>query len=232
MLVSVSSSEVAVSRLLDLAPLLAAALAIPQFLPQLIKVRRSGDASGVSLSWAVLTSVNNAAWLVYFTLSGLWTALVPAVSATVLAGLLASSIRRQVPIERRWAAAIAGWALLLVAATVAAGRAGLGTLLSVAFAVQVAPAIWVAYRSPRLSGVAVGTWLLVAGELTCWGVYGVHRHDPRLVTMGVIGVIAAALMLTRVHFTRLGSGSDNGGTPMPVTIDTATQRFETGAVSV
>jgi hypothetical protein len=60
-------------------------------------------------------------------------------------------------------------------------------LLSVAFAVQVAPAIWVAYRRSHPSGVAVGTWLLVAGELTCWGVYGVHRSDSRLMTMGVIG---------------------------------------------
>jgi hypothetical protein len=104
-------------------------------------------------------------------------------------------------------------------------------LLSVAFAVQVAPAIWVAYRSPRLSGVAVGTWLLVAGELACWGAYGVHRHDPRLVTMGVIGVTAAALMLTRVHLTRRRSSSDNEGTPMLITLDTASKRFETGAVS-
>ena len=59
-------------------PLVAAVLAVPQFLPQLARVRRAGTTAGVSWSWAALTSVNNAAWLAYFALSGFWTALVPA----------------------------------------------------------------------------------------------------------------------------------------------------------
>jgi hypothetical protein len=48
--------------LLDYAPIAAAAFAIPQFLPQLRKLRATGDTAGVSWSWAALTSVNNAAW--------------------------------------------------------------------------------------------------------------------------------------------------------------------------
>lgn len=146
------------------------------------------------------------------------TALVPSVSATLLAGALALTIRRHASIDRHRMASIAGWVLLLVAATALAGRAEVGTLLSVAFAVQVAPASWVAYRSPRLTGVAVGTWLLVAGELACWGVYGVHRHVPRLMTMGVIGTTAAVLMLARVHATRTRPVSDPRGTTMARTI--------------
>jgi hypothetical protein len=43
---------------------------LSQFLPQLARVRRSGTMAGVSWSWAALTSVNNAAWLAYFALSG------------------------------------------------------------------------------------------------------------------------------------------------------------------
>jgi hypothetical protein len=115
------------------------------------------------------------------------------------------------------------WPLLLVVSTVLAGRVGLGTLLSVAFAVQVAPAIWVAYRSPRLTGVAVGTWLLVAGELACWGLYGVHRHDPRLITMGVIGVTAAVLMIARVHATKTRPATSNmRGTTMATSSNDST----------
>ena len=41
---------------------MAAVLAVPQFLPQLARVRRAGTVAGVSWSWAALTSVNNAAW--------------------------------------------------------------------------------------------------------------------------------------------------------------------------
>jgi hypothetical protein len=69
-----------------LLPLAAAFLAIPQFWPQLARVRRADSTAGVSWSWAALTSVNNAAWLSYFALSGFWTALVPAISATLLPG--------------------------------------------------------------------------------------------------------------------------------------------------
>ena len=211
------------SRLLDLAPLAAAVVAVPEFLPQLVKVRRSRDASGVSMSWAVLTSTNNGAWTMYFALSGFWTALVPSVSATLLAGALAFAIRRHTSIDGRRVGLIAGWVVLLVAATAVVGRAGLGTLLSVAFAVQVAPAIWVAYGSPRLTGVAVGTWLLVAGKLACWRAYGVHRHDPRLMTMGIIGITAAVLMHARVHATRIRPAPDRRGNA----IDTVSAQLPT-----
>jgi uncharacterized protein with PQ loop repeat len=118
-------------------PLVAAVLAVPQFLPQLARVRHAGTVAGVSWSWAALTSVNNAAWLGYFALSGFWTAIVPAVSATVLSGL--------------------------------------GSALAVAFLLQVTPSVWTVYRSGDTSGVSRGTWLLIFGELLCWGVFGILR---------------------------------------------------------
>ena len=80
----------------SLLPLVAAILAVPQFLPQLARLARTGQTAGVSWSWAALTSINNAAWAGYFALSGFRTALVPAISATVLAGTLAVS-----PVRRR-----------------------------------------------------------------------------------------------------------------------------------
>jgi hypothetical protein len=78
-----------------LLPVVAAFLAAPQFLPQLARVRCVGATAGVSWSWAALTSVNNAARLGYFALSDLWTALVPAISATLLSGLLAVVLARR-----------------------------------------------------------------------------------------------------------------------------------------
>ena len=47
-------------------PVLAAGFAIPQFIPQLVKLARTGDTAGLSPLWSALTSVNNAAWFVYF----------------------------------------------------------------------------------------------------------------------------------------------------------------------
>jgi uncharacterized protein with PQ loop repeat len=145
---------------LDYAPIAAAAFAIPQFLPQLVKLQRTDDTAGVSWSWATLTSVNNATWFAYFALASYWTALVPASSATLLAGTLAIMLTRRGQAKMRPAVLISSWVALLVAGFTVAGRAGLGTLLTVAFVLQVTPSLWTAYRTAQLTGVARGTWLL------------------------------------------------------------------------
>ena len=87
--------------LLGAAPIVAAGFAVPQFLPQIRKLLTTRDMAGVSPSWAALTSVNNAAWLAYFIMSRYWTALIPSVSATLLAGTLAVLLlRRRRPAPR------------------------------------------------------------------------------------------------------------------------------------
>lgn len=184
---------------LDYAPIAATGLAVPQFLPQIRKLAATRDTSGVSWSWAALTSVNNAAWIAYFTLARYWTALIPSSSATLLAGTLAVMLTRRGQARPRPASLISTWAALLLAAYILAGRTGLGTLLTAAFIVQVTPSIWTACRTPRPTGVSAGTWLLILGELTCWLIFGLHKSDPRLITLGTTGVTASALMLTRIH---------------------------------
>lgn len=96
---------------------------------------------------------------------------------------------------------IGAWAILLLAAYPVVGRAGLGTLLTAAFFVQVAPSLWTAYRTARPTGISSGTWLLILGELSCWLVFGLYRSDPRLITLGVTGVVASTLILARIHRT-------------------------------
>ena len=183
---------------LDYAPIAATTLAIPQFLPQIVRLRATEDAAGLSWAWALLTSLNNAAWIAYFALARYWSALVPAIAATLLAGLLALMLSRRGQADVRSAGLITGWAALLAAAGALFGRAGLGTLLTAAFAVQVAPSIWTAYRTARPTGVSRATWLLILGELGCWLAYGVHESDPRLTVLGALGVTASLLMLARI----------------------------------
>lgn len=190
------------TRLLDFLPFAAAAFAIPQFLPQLAKLRKTDDTTGVSWPWAALTSVNNAAWLTYFTLAHYWTALVPSISATTLAAVLAVMLSRLVDVRPRSAVAVASWAALLVAALAIAGRVGLGALLTGAFILQVTPSIWTAYRTTRPTGISRGTWTLILGELCCWLTFGLHESDPRLIVLGCSGMTAAVLMLGRIEMTR------------------------------
>jgi uncharacterized protein with PQ loop repeat len=183
----------------SLLPLVAAILAVPQFLPQLARLRRTGETAGVSWSWAALTSINNAAWAGYFALSGFWTALVPAISATVLAGALAVMLARRGAGARRRPVALAlAWTALLIAAGGVFGRAGLGSALTAAFLLQVTPSVWTAYRADHITGIATGTWLLILGELACWLVFGVYQSDPRLIILGATGVAASLLVLARI----------------------------------
>jgi uncharacterized protein with PQ loop repeat len=189
-------------ELLEYAPIAAAAFAIPQFLPQILKLRATKDTEGVSWSWATLTSVNNAAWIAYFAFSGYWTALVPSSSATVLAGALATMLALRGQAKARPAVLISVWASLLTLGFAVAGRTGLGALLTSAFILQVTPSIWTAYRTDRPTGISRGTWMLIFGELSCWTIFAVYKSDPRLLVLGVTGVAASVLMLARIHRTR------------------------------
>jgi uncharacterized protein with PQ loop repeat len=182
---------------LGYAPIAATILGIPQFLPQILKVRRTADTTGVSWPWAMLTSVNNAAWLAYFVRSGFWSALPAAAAAVLLAGVLAVLLARRGQRSRRATLAIAAWSAALIVVGAVAGRVGLGTLLTAAFAGQVAPSIWAAYRTAHPTGISRGTWLLILGELACWAAYGADKSDPRLITLGCTGVLASLLMLSR-----------------------------------
>ena len=189
---------------LDYAPIAATGFAVPQFLPQIRKLAATGDTVGVSWSWAALTSVNNAAWIAYFTLARYWAALIPSSSATLLAGTLALMLTRRRQARPRPSILIGTWGAMLITGYSLAGRTGLGMLLTAAFILQVTPSIWTAYRAPRPTGVSAGTWLLILGELTCWLIFGLHKSDPRLITLGATGVTAGALMLARIHRTSAG----------------------------
>jgi uncharacterized protein with PQ loop repeat len=190
------------TSLLDYAPVAAAAFGVPQFLPQVLRLRATHDATGISWSWAALTSVNNAAWIAYFVLSGYWTALIPAGSVTVLAGVLTIMLTARGKAQPQSLAGIGAWAAALAAVGGLAGRTGLGTLLTAAFVVQVAPSLWTAYHTARPSGVSAGTWTLILGELLCFLIYGWHESDPRLIALGATGVAASTMMLARIFWTR------------------------------
>ena len=197
-------------QILNGLPIAAAVFAVPQFVPQLAGLRRTGDTSGVSWSWAALTTVNNGGWIVYFALSRLWTALVPATCATALAGVLALLLARHGGIPRRPAAAVAAWTVALAASWAAAGRTGIGTALTAAFIIQVTPSVWTAYRTRRPTGISRGTWWLILAELACWGIYGLHTADPRLTVLGWTGVVASVLMLARARHGVVAEAGSQG----------------------
>jgi hypothetical protein len=130
-------------------------------------------------------------------------ALVPSSSATLLAGALAAMLTLRGQAKMQPAVVIGVWAAFLAAGVTVAGRTGLGTLLTAAFVLQVTPSIWTAYRTDRPTGISQGTWMLVFGELSCWASFGIHKSDPRLITLGFTGIAASVLMLTRIRCTQI-----------------------------
>lgn len=175
--------------------------AVPQFVPQLRIALTEQDISGVSWTWAALTSVNNAAWCAYFVRSHYWTALIPGGAVTLVAGALAAQLAKRGKASSAGATLIVAWTAVVASVGLAYGRAPLGALLTGAFVLQVSPSLWRAYRTRHPAGISRGTWLLILAELTCWGLYGIRSSDPRLITLGSLGVIASTLMLMRVGST-------------------------------
>ena len=190
-------------QLLTLAPVLAGVIAVPQLVPQLRIALTNRDISGVSLTWAALTSVNNAAWCAYFVLSHYWTALIPGGAVTIVAGVLAAQLAKRGKTTRASTTLIAAWGALVAIVAIGFGRAPLGAVLTAAFVLQVAPSLRSAYRTRHPAGISRGTWLLILAELTCWGLYGIRSSDPRLITLGSLGVIASTLVLMRAGSTAL-----------------------------
>jgi len=192
-----------VNKILELTPIAAGILAIPQFIPQL-RIVRSGDTiDGVSGAWAALTSINNAAWTVYFALSHYWTPTISAAVVTLIAGILATELARRGRMTRTGTLLTSVWTVLLIALGTAFGRVALGAALAAAFIVQVSPSLFTAYRTRHPTGISRRTWLLILGELVCYGLYGLKTGDPRLIALGTIGTTASILMLARSGQTSL-----------------------------
>jgi hypothetical protein len=194
-------------------PVLAAGFAVPQFLPQILKLRRSRDTAGLSTPWALLTGINNAAWFGYFAASRYWFALIPSSSAAVLGVSLGMMLMRcGRGLAGRSSVLIGAWTVVLVLAG-ALDRRLLGIMLTGAFLVQVVPAVTTAYRTRHPTGIARGTWRLVLAEVSCWAVFGAANHDGPLILLGTTGIASALLMLHRARSTTttpMGSTTSGG----------------------
>ncbi len=183
---------------IDLIPVVAAAFAVPQFLPQLHRLRGPGASTdGLSTTWALLTAVSNTAWIVYFAQVGYRTAMIPNASVVVMSLAVATAITRRRGGAAPGVSMALLWAGLLATVFAIFGTDGLRTVLAAAFVVQVTPSLWSAYRATSAAGISIGTWRLVLGEMACWCVFGLLRPDPSLALLGATGIIASVAMLLR-----------------------------------
>jgi uncharacterized protein with PQ loop repeat len=188
---------------LEILPLFATVAAVPQLLPQLIRLIRSRRPDGVSPAWANLTAASNVGWFAYFTSTELWTAMVPSATCSLLAAAIVVALAGAGVRVRSGVAIGAGWLAVLAGAFLLGGPSGLGAVLTVAFLLQVTPSLRAAWRTARPVGVSRVTWGLIGVEVLCWGTVGVLDARLPLIILGATGSAAAAAML---WLTRPGRG--------------------------
>ncbi len=156
----------------------------------------------MSLSGALLGVVNEVVWVAYAVHQGLWSAAPEAVLMTASNGVLVVWLRRGGAGWRRAARAAGAWAAALAVVAVLGGPAAVGVVLGAAYGVQVAPAVWTAWRTASPTGVAAATWAFVVVESLLWGAYGLHHADPATSVLAVVGALAGSAMLLRKLVTR------------------------------
>lgn len=186
----------------DLAVVLATVATLTFLVPQVVKLVRTRDASGVSSTWPAFGVVANVGWVAYLVHQSLWMSVVaPLGTALGYAATLVILRRVGSPLTD---SAVRGATLasVLVTITTLGGWDALGVALGLSHAVTITPSIWSAYRTRVPSGVSAGTWGLGLIEALLWGVYGWYHADAGIVTFAIVALLGAALMLARWNVTR------------------------------
>jgi uncharacterized protein with PQ loop repeat len=185
----------------------ATALAAMSALPQLRRLHTTRDLAGVSLCGPAIGAVSEAGWLVYVAEVGLWSAAPEPVLMVASNVALAATICRSGGRLPHAVAAGAVWASALALVTVAGGWAALGTMLGMAYGVQMAPYVWSAFRVREPTGIAARTWIMNLVEAALWGAYGLAHGDAPIVLYAVIGTSASGAILARVALGRASAAS-------------------------
>jgi len=169
-------------------------------IPQAARVIRTRRVEGVSLTWAAMSVVNNAWWVIYAIGVGNL-AIIPVAAICVagylviIAGLVLFGGAHQ-PLRALGSSVAIGLAPLV--ALQLAGWPAAGIVLGLLYAVQLAPAVSSAVRNTDLAGISAGTWVIAIVEAALWGIYGTGRADLGLISMSATGVVMSAVVLFRV----------------------------------
>ncbi len=182
--------------------------------PQVVRLRRTGDAAGVSAAWTGVGLGLNLWWAAYAVAEQLWGLLPVSVVALFLYAAMAWELRLleggRLLTPSGGATAIGGTGLGVLSTTVPpalalliGGWTGVGLTLGVAYAVQFLPALASVVGSVVRTGVSSLTWIMALTEASIWMLYGWSLADPALVIGGMGGGLAAGAILMVLARTRL-----------------------------
>ena len=204
-------------RAVDLFGVLAVCSSLCFVWPQVVRLLRRKDATGVSATGAVWALAGFGLWTIY----GLDRHLGPVTVANAqsVAGFLAAAV-----LARRYGGSAPR--LVPVSVAVAAGLAvavalpaeAVGWLAVAVGATAYLPQARVALRrdGSALAGVSIATYVLVAISGTLWATYGLFQHDVIIVTPNLLTVPSAVLIALRAHRHRSAAARPvDGDSPAP-----------------
>lgn len=193
----------------DLLVIVATGLAWWSLIPQITRLVRTGDPTGVSQSWPAIGLASNAAWTVYLGRAGLWPAVPSTALMTVFYSLVLWAMRRAGGRIGRGLTLGSCWAGALAITSLLAGNATMGLVLAGSYVLQFTPAVVAAYRVRRPTGVSAATWVFIGVESALWGSYGWLNGDLPVVLYGAAGVVATVLIVGR-HVSTATPGRARG----------------------
>lgn len=174
-------------------------LALGYGVPQWLKVRRTGVVAGVSVPSISCALVSAVAWVVYaIWIQDVWVTLTSAAAIPGLAAALVVLLRTHASREGLWMTWAWIGAILLTAALVPVSTVPVTVLLGCSILWYVAPAAWTAWRSPDVSGIAPGAWMLLLVEAGVCTVYGVLADVPAYLIYAAIAAVGAVAVLARL----------------------------------
>jgi uncharacterized protein with PQ loop repeat len=175
------------------------ALALAFGVPQWWRVRQTGSVAGISLPSITNSLVSTTAWLVYgLHLRDVWVTAMSLAGLPALVATFVVVVRGGGSREGMWIPV--AWASLLTATAVATpwAPAAFPAVLGFSVAWFVAPAAITAWRSADVSGIAAGTWWLLALDGLLAGAYGLLADVPASVVYAGVATLGATVVLARV----------------------------------
>jgi len=167
------------------------------FVPQLVRLVRHRDPSGLSGSSLLFGTVNYTAWSVYLADARSWGLLAANVVASLVWYAVAFLALTRLRPERSWW--LPGvWAVVL-ATVVVFERPVLGAVLGLGSLLTYTPQAIGAWRAPSLAGISPTTWGLTLLEGSVWLAQSVRDGLLGGILSGVIAVAAATAVLAAIR---------------------------------
>jgi uncharacterized protein with PQ loop repeat len=167
--------------------------------PQLVRLRRTGSAAGLSVESLANSTVSLVAWTGYGVAhaSG-WVVASSLVGLPAIVATLGIAVRGGLRLRPLLPAVWTGLLLLTAGADLLAGTTALDVVLGCSILWFVAPAAVTAWRSSDVSGIAWQTWGLLALEGLVFGVYGLVADVGADRVYGIAALVGTGAIASRL----------------------------------